>query len=98
MRLIDANKFKDEVASSIEDNFHKHTKIAIKHFVKWIDEQPTVDATLVIHSHWVSVPGKRDRICAHCEHDEPYKNAPDDADIYEYCPHCGAQMDEKKTC
>lgn len=45
-------------------------------------------------ARWISVPHKKARICSHCEADEPYKFAEDDAEVYEYCPHCGAKMTE----
>ena len=45
-------------------------------------------------ARWISVPHKKARICSHCEADEPYKFADDDAEVYEYCPHCGAKMTE----
>lgn len=52
-----------------------------------------VDATPVVHGKWISIPHKSARVCSQCESDEPYKNAPDDADVFYYCPHCGALMD-----
>lgn len=52
------------------------------------------DVVPVVHGRWVSVAGKRDRICSRCLHNEPYKNADDDAEVFEFCPHCGAKMDE----
>lgn len=51
------------------------------------------DGRLVVHARWVSVAGKRDRICSRCLRNEPYKNADDDAEVFEFCPHCGAKMD-----
>lgn len=51
------------------------------------------DGRLVVHGRWVSVAGKRDRICSRCLRNEPYKNADDDAEVFEFCPHCGAKMD-----
>lgn len=51
------------------------------------------DGRLVVHGRWVSVAGKRDRICSRCLRNEPYKNADDDAEVFEFCPHCGAIMD-----
>lgn len=54
---------------------------------------PAADIAPVVHGRWVSVPGKRDRICSRCQRDEPYKNAADDAKVFEYCPYCGAKMD-----
>ena len=54
---------------------------------------PATDVAPVVHGLWVSVAGKRDRICSRCLHNEPYKNADDDAEMFEFCPHCGAKMD-----
>lgn len=42
---------------------------------------------------WKTIPHKKARVCSVCEKDEPYKFADDDADVYEYCPHCGAKME-----
>lgn len=47
----------------------------------------------VIHAKWTQIVGKQSRICSFCERDEPYKFAPDDAMIYNFCPYCGAKMD-----
>ena len=54
---------------------------------------PAADVAPVVHGRWVSVAGKRDRICSRCLRNEPYKNADDDAEVFEFCPHCGAKMD-----
>ena len=63
--------------------------------VYWYDIEaaPTVDAVEVVHGRWVSVPHKLARVCSVCNRDEPYKFADIDADVYDYCPHCGAKMD-----
>ena len=58
-----------------------------------IESAPTVDAVEVVHGRWVSVPHKLARVCSVCNRDEPYKFADIDADVYDYCPHCGAKMD-----
>ena len=58
-----------------------------------IEAAPTVDAVEVVHGRWVSVPHKLARVCSVCNRDEPYKFADIDADVYDYCPHCGAKMD-----
>ena len=47
----------------------------------------------VVHGRWVSVPHKLARVCSVCNRDEPYKFADIDADVYDYCPNCGAKMD-----
>ncbi len=56
-------------------------------------EAPTIDVAPVQHGRWVSVPHKLARICSVCNRDEPYKFADIDADVYDYCPSCGAKMD-----
>lgn len=56
-------------------------------------EAPTIDVALVRHGRWVSVPHKLARICSVCNRDEPYKFANINADVYDYCPNCGAKMD-----
>lgn len=58
-----------------------------------IEAAPTVDAVEVVHGRWVSVPHKLARVCSVCNRDEPYKFADINADVYDYCPHCGAKMD-----
>lgn len=57
---------------------------------------PAADVAPVVHGRWASVAGKRDRICSRCLYNEPYKNADDDAEVFEFCPHCGAKMDGGK--
>lgn len=42
--------------------------------------------------YWMQTPYQRARICSCCRHDEPYKFAEDDVDIYNFCPHCGSDM------
>lgn len=44
---------------------------------------------------WKTIPHKKARVCSVCEKDEPYKFADDDADVYDYCPHCGAKMESQ---
>ena len=58
-----------------------------------IREMKPADVAIVRHGQWISVANKRDRICSRCLHNEPYKNADDDAEVFEFCPHCGAKMD-----
>lgn len=56
-------------------------------------EAPTIDVAPVRHGRWISVPHKLARVCSVCNRDEPYKFADIDADVYDYCPNCGAKMD-----
>lgn len=54
------------------------------------------DVVKVRHGRWVSVQHKLARVCSVCNRDEPYKFADVDADVYNYCPNCGAKMDKKE--
>lgn len=55
------------------------------------------DVAPVRHGRWVSVQHKLARVCSVCNRDEPYKFADVDADVYNYCPHCGAKMDKEEV-
>ena len=61
--------------------------------VKILNQFPGADVAPVQHGRWVSVPHKLARVCSVCNRDEPYKFADIDADVYDYCPSCGAKMD-----
>ena len=61
--------------------------------VKILNQFPSADVAPVRHGRWVSVPHKLARVCSVCNRDEPYKFADIDADVYDYCPSCGAKMD-----
>ena len=74
-----------EISSGIVRLSKEHA-IAILGLIK--EQQPK-------ESRWVSIPYKKDRICKRCGHDEPYKYAEKETEIYLYCPHCGAKMEER---
>ena len=61
--------------------------------VKILNQFPVADVAPVRHGRWVSVPHKLARVCSVCNRDEPYKFADINADVYDYCPNCGAKMD-----
>lgn len=56
-------------------------------------EISSADVAHVVHGMWIPVGHKLSRICSVCDRDEPYKFADDNANVYDYCPHCGAKMD-----
>ena len=57
-------------------------------------DAPAADVAPVRHGRWVSVQHKLAMVCSVCNRDEPYKFAfaDIDADVYDYCPNCGARM------
>ena len=91
MRPIDADRALEIVRDQgiAHPNAHHLTNYA----TLILREAPTIDVTPVRHGKWVSVPHKLARVCSVCNRDEPYKFADIDADVYDYCPSCGAKMD-----
>lgn len=91
MRPIDA----DRVLEIVRDQgiAHPNAYHLTNYATLILREAPTIDVALVRHGQWVSVPHKLARICSVCNRDEPYKFANINADVYDYCPNCGAKMD-----
>ena len=90
-RLIDANRALEIVHD--QRIAHPNAYHLTTYATLILREAPTVDAVEVAHGRWVSVPHKLSRVCSVCNLDEPYKFADIDADVYDYCPYCGAKMD-----
>lgn len=85
-RLIDANSLKRRVLPKCKFP---------ESFEAEVDKEPTVDVPKVVHAYWQS-SYVQSRFCSKCGHNEPYKFASTDTDVYYYCPHCGAKMDGKR--
>lgn len=91
MRLIDADKMRDDWLENGENDYVYDTNAVLES----IDAQPTVDAAPVVHGRWITEYWKSGYIkrcyCSECG--EPPKDAykPDN-----YCPQCGAKMDGAK--
>lgn len=88
----------------VDQDYHVgFSSYCLEYVFKWLSEEfeiedaPAADVAPVVHGRWVSVAGKRDRICSRCLRNEPYKNADDNAEVFEFCPHCGAKMDGGDT-
>ena len=92
MRLIDAEGIR--IKPEFMHDVCGMAMIRVEDIVRILNEQPTIHPK---RGRWESVPLKRARICSCCGHDEPYKFADDDTPIYNFCPHCGADMREVTT-
>lgn len=66
-----------------------------------LKELPTVEAEPVRHGHWIEYPlslvfekaySKDHIVCSCCE--EAFNVFDNDTERFDYCPHCGAKMDE----
>lgn len=88
-RYIDANKLKTRIAP--ESDFRNTLS-------EWIDLQETEDVAPAIHAHWFeSYWGGIGAECSNCGDvvsacDMDYQDVIHD---FEYCPYCGAKMDEE---
>ena len=91
MRPIDADRALEIVRD--QGIAHPNAYHLTNYAMLILREAPTIDVTPVRHGRWVSVPHKLARVCSVCNRDEPYKFADIDADVYDYCPNCGAKMD-----
>ena len=81
MRLIDA----DALIKELEKLDWQELYLPI-HFKEWlIDEAPTIDAVPVVHGHWIDCDGYRE--CSRCGWLHAHNRL-------NYCPICGAKMDE----
>ena len=86
-RLIDADKLRKEVLdlpncyNGFSDSYDKAMIIDL------VDEQPTVDAEPVRHGHWIitGFMAVKCSICGATQYELEDSN---------YCPNCGAKMDE----
>lgn len=100
-RPIDAEILKKDISKyrkSLKPEYiMKLTDAMLKDIEDIVSEQPTVDAVPVVHGHWVSEINSYGETTAwHCS------NCYERTGFFttgqsNYCPECGAKMDEKST-
>ena len=107
-RYIDAKKLLNEVRNYCKTVYCQPSKTEAE-LQSIIDRQPSADVQPVVHAHWDcienvhSYEGTFDGYeCSHCHKmfldDMCENNGSDYVDAkndFEYCPFCGAKMDEK---
>lgn len=87
-RYIDADEFAKHIKSGTPVIFDNTTTNEI---IFALDTEPRVDAEPVTHAHWIGTPNYWK--CSNCG--ETYWSM--NPNIFagsNYCPHCGAKMDE----
>jgi hypothetical protein len=107
MRYIDPYQLTDKVFESMCNNPHEG-KIALnhqlehEHFLRMIALAPSADVEPVVHGGWLYDGGSGKYFCSACDENALSfrKDTLYDEDLYEvcltdYCPNCGAKMDEK---
>ncbi len=89
MRAIDA----DRLSFLLQENFSGSDDVATIQL--FIDDKPTLEVAPVVHAHWVHpIRGNVGSYCSHCKRSTERLESgtyfePD------YCPRCGARMDEE---
>lgn len=105
-RLIDAEHLKKRATDWEGDCWDNYAQ-STEDFLEYIDNEPTVDAVPVRHGRWTSCQGLAEVgecQCSSCKtiyyEDDLYNNGETDENgcgqalLPNYCPHCGARMDE----
>lgn len=92
MRPIDADGLKKSIEEDEELKGNSLAYLLMNLMTCYIDEAPTVDAEPVRHGHWIECPLRKYPkehidVCSVCDGKALAK--------YNYCPHCGAKMDER---
>ena len=93
MRLIYAEAFIENLERFLLGIHQTYLAAAVMRIVKEvINKQPTIEAKPVVHAHWKYYKSASIEFfqCSRCS--EPVVS-----NEYNYCPHCGAQMDDEKN-
>ena len=100
-RLIDANNLIEEIREERCYNCRNFKDMKCDYcgtadYIYMIEDMPAVEARPVVHAHWT---GSNGTYCSHCERsymDVADADSWESSDIPDFCPYCGAQMDEKE--
>ena len=104
MRLINADTLKEQIPETSVDIFENCRNCSLldkDQVLEIIDAAPTIDAEPIRHGHWVHECN--DNVCHlsyfyHCSVCNAEWNCIDnEMERFDYCPSCGAKMDEGDT-
>lgn len=98
-RYIDANKTLDELDEFFDTNYWGNTPL-IDGVVRIVNNQKPADVVPVVRAHWEiiyeSSAGVTDARCSNCGYESlAYENDVHTDENCNYCPCCGAKMDEE---
>lgn len=79
---------REALKSQIAENKLMVREPAAKRILAMIDDMPAADVAPVVHGQWVN--GCQCSVCG--DRHGPYNSR--HRPYYNYCPHCGAKMDE----
>lgn len=103
MRLINADEYK-KILIFLEQDCERYGQIdcaeEIRLVIRQLDNMPIIDAEPVVHAHWIKLDDNGRELaipyCSQCLH-LPLRNNGYAIELTDYCPHCGAKMDEEAT-
>ena len=103
-RLIDANNLIEEIREERCYNCRNFKDMKCDYcgtadYIYMIEDMPAVEAKPVVHAHWIEQEdGNLDTYytCSSCKEDFDLIAGTPCENLYNYCPNCGAKMDEKE--
>lgn len=110
MRLIDGDKLKElmknllTVKGEYADSFTNkdgYRSIEIQRVIKYIDSAEKYDVSTIYHAHWIPCEnetgeGSNTYKCSDCGEIQILIDGIPKEHGWNYCPHCGARMDEEE--
>ena len=94
-KFIDANNLIEEIREERCYNCRNFKDMKCDYcstadYIYMIEDMPAADVAPVIHAHWIRYPDCGVTKCSNCgwSIEECWDS--------DYCPHCGAKMDEKE--
>ena len=89
MRLIDADVLMEQMKRRREFVGRASDPVCL------VEDAPTIDAVHVVHGHWITKT-RHEHYPSGKEYEEDFCSACGmrGSIEYDYCPHCGAKMDE----
>ena len=103
-RFIDANNLIEEIREERCYNCRNFKDMKCDYcstadYIYMIEDMPAVEAKPVVHAHWIEQEdGNLDTYytCSSCKEDFDLIARTPCENLYNYCPSCGAKMDEKE--
>lgn len=100
MKLIDADALADNIAVLFERNQALIDEWLMYQVEDTIDDAPTIDAEPVRHGKWTrdyeTAWGDSRFMCSVCHCKESVPTCNGEPSIWDYCPNCGAKMEEEE--